>query len=122
MPRKTKPKVVNMATDARTVRIDRRTPWGNPFVLGRDGDRDEVIAKHTAYLDERIASGEVTDADLLSLAGQTLGCWCKPEACHGDVLADRVRAAVKRDREQRKAKRPRRARRPAPKAAAETPA
>ncbi len=24
------------------VRIDRRTRWGNPFVLGRDGTREQV--------------------------------------------------------------------------------
>ena len=27
------------------VRIDRATKWGNPFVIGRDGDRARVIAR-----------------------------------------------------------------------------
>jgi hypothetical protein len=27
-------------------------------------------------------------AQLSELRGKTLGCYCKPEACHGDVLAD----------------------------------
>ena len=26
-------------------------------------------------------------AALPELAGKTLGCWCAPKACHGDVLA-----------------------------------
>ena len=24
--------------------------------------------------------------DLHELEGKTLGCWCKPEKCHGDIL------------------------------------
>ena len=26
------------------MRVDRATPWGNPFVIGKDGDRATVIA------------------------------------------------------------------------------
>ena len=57
--------------------------WGNPFYVGRDGTREEVIAKYRAYLLGR--------PDLLArlpeLKGRVLVCWCKPAACHGDVLA-----------------------------------
>jgi hypothetical protein len=24
--------------------------------------------------------------DLVELKGKTLGCWCKPKTCHGDIL------------------------------------
>ena len=67
------------------VYIGRPGPWGNPFVIGRDGTREEVIGKYEKWLTgnpelmARIASGELT--------GKVLGCWCAPEACHGDVLA-----------------------------------
>jgi hypothetical protein len=58
--------------------------WANPFKVGRDGTRAEVIAKYRAMLLGR--------PDLLArlpeLRGKVLGCWCKPEACHGDVLAE----------------------------------
>ncbi len=57
--------------------------WHNPFVVGRDGTRDEVIVLYEEYL--------LTRPDLLAalseLKGQRLGCWCAPQACHGDVLA-----------------------------------
>ena len=57
--------------------------WGNPFVIGRDGTRDDVIARYELWLLEQ---PELVDA-LPELAGKTLGCWCAPRACHGDVLA-----------------------------------
>src|SRR5688500_8920330 len=56
--------------------------WANPFRIGRDGDRGEVIAKYEAW----ICGRSDLLADLPELAGKVLGCWCHPEACHGDVL------------------------------------
>jgi transposase len=65
------------------ARIDRRTPWGNPFELPDDGDRDTVIANYAAhYLPFKPS---LTDK-LETLKGKALGCWCAPEPCHGDVL------------------------------------
>ena len=65
------------------VRIDRGTPWGNPFVLGDDGDRDAVIA---AYRDHYLPHKPSLTRQLPSLRGKALGCWCAPLACHGDAL------------------------------------
>ena len=45
------------------VLIDRRTRWGNPFVVGRDGTRAQVIARYRADLWRRIRAGEVPDVD-----------------------------------------------------------
>ena len=70
-----------------TVLIDRRTRWGNPFKLGVDGSRDEVIARYRADLWRRIRAGEVALEELAELNGCWLACWCEPEPCHGDVLA-----------------------------------
>lgn len=78
--------VVNLDKgDAYDEYIGRGTPWGNPFALGIDGDRDEVI-KTYAY---HCARGwlKFTNEDLIKLRGKKLGCHCKPAACHGDVLA-----------------------------------
>jgi Domain of unknown function (DUF4326) len=58
--------------------------WANPFTIGRDGDREEVSARYREYL---LLSPELVAA-LPELRGKVLGCWCKPEACHGDVLAE----------------------------------
>jgi hypothetical protein len=58
--------------------------WGNSFRIGRDGTREEVIAKYRDY----ILSRPDLMARLPELKGKTLGCWCKPLPCHGDVLAE----------------------------------
>lgn len=66
------------------VYIGRPSKWGNRFVIGRDGNRTEVIAKYRAWLMNQTA----LLADLHELRGKRLGCYCAPKACHGDVLAE----------------------------------
>lgn len=65
------------------VRIDRRTDWGNPFELPADGDRATVI---DAYERHYLPHKPSLLSRLGTLRGKVLGCWCAPEACHGDVL------------------------------------
>ena len=67
----------------RLVRIDRKSDWGNPFEIPRDGNRAEVCALHAAELK---ATPELLER-LPELRGKVLGCWCHPEQCHGDTLA-----------------------------------
>ncbi len=69
------------------VLIDRRTRWGNPFVAGRDGTRDEVIARYRVELWRQIRAGEIALADLAALESRVLACHCHPRPCHGLVLA-----------------------------------
>ena len=76
------------------VRIDRATTWGNRFVIGRDGDRAEVIAKYRAWLWREIGDGRIGLAELAALEGKRLACWCAPEPCHGHVLAAAARWAA----------------------------
>ena len=75
--------VVHCKRAAHDVYIGRPSKWGNPFVIGRDGTREEVIARYEAWLLEQ---PELLAA-LPELEGKTLGCWCAPRPCHGDVLA-----------------------------------
>jgi Domain of unknown function (DUF4326) len=77
--------VVNLryAPHAHTVCIGRPSKWGNPFVIGKHGSRQFVIARYCQYL----RSQPQLLAALHELEGQALGCWCAPLACHGDVLA-----------------------------------
>ena len=77
-------KVVHCKRGEYDIYIGRPGKWGNPFVIGKDGTRDEVIEKYKAWL----LSREDLMGSLAELQGKTLGCWCKPEACHGDVLAE----------------------------------
>lgn len=64
--------------------------WGNPFHIGKDGTREEVIDMYKSLMESRIASGEVTVTQLLSLKGKRLGCWCHPLPCHGNVLIELI--------------------------------
>lgn len=80
-------KILNKATDElpdNYVYIGRPSKWGNPFVVGKDGTRAEVIRKYKEYL----MSNESLLKDLHELEGKTLVCWCAPRPCHGDVLRD----------------------------------
>ena len=70
-----------------TVLIDRRTKWGNPFKVGVDGDREQVIARYRVDLWRRIGAGEIALQELAELNGCWLACHCEPLSCHGDVLA-----------------------------------
>jgi len=71
------------------VYIGRPSEWGNPFEIGVDGSREEVIAKYeTWFLQQPRLLAKVSE-----LKGKTLACWCAPLACHGDVLAKYAEAA-----------------------------
>lgn len=58
--------------------------WGNPFHMGRDGGRLDVVDKYREWLQGK----PVLVGQLPSLEGKTLGCWCAPLPCHGDVLVE----------------------------------
>jgi hypothetical protein len=73
--------------DEHDVYIGRPSRWGNPFIIDRDGTREEVIAKFKAYLLGYPALLELAKKEL---KGKTLGCWCAPEACHGDVYKELI--------------------------------
>lgn len=68
--------------------IGRGSYWGNPYSMHEDGSsREEVIHKFKYDFDyEKFPNKE--KSEVYKLAGKRLGCFCKPEACHGDVLAD----------------------------------
>lgn len=81
------PRVMNKRTDSipqGAVYVGRPTKWGNPFVIGRDGDRDEVIERYRRWL---LGSAELM-SQLDELKGRDLVCWCAPESCHADVLVE----------------------------------
>lgn len=59
--------------------------WGNPFTIGKDGTRREVIDKFRAYTMSNPGFCEKIQS---SLRGKVLGCWCVPNACHASVLAE----------------------------------
>lgn len=77
-------RVVHCRRASFDVYIGRPSKWGNPFVIGRDGDREEVIDQYRAWVQRQ----PELMAALGELKEKTLGCWCAPNACHGDVLIE----------------------------------
>jgi len=84
-------KVVHCKKGHHDVYIGRPSKWGNPFIIGKDGTREEVIRKYENYI---LGFPELLE-QLSELKGKVLGCWCRPEACHGDVLIKLVAERVK---------------------------
>jgi hypothetical protein len=61
----------------------KRSKWANPFIIGRDGTRKEVIAKFRQWM-----KNNPLLADLHELDNKVLGCWCGKKSCHGQVLIE----------------------------------
>jgi polyhydroxyalkanoate synthesis regulator phasin len=64
------------------VQVDRWSDWGNPYLIGQDGDRDQVIESYQIYFARKFG----LQKKLHTLKGKALGCHCYPERCHGDHL------------------------------------
>ena len=62
--------------------------WGNPFRLNAGEPRGATIERFRKYAETRRATDEGYAAALTWLHGKTLVCFCKPNPCHGDVLAE----------------------------------
>ena len=74
---------------ADSVYIGRGSPWGNPYKIGVDGDRAEVIEKYRDYAYAKWVEDQAYGIDWLEpLKGKDLVCYCAPLACHGDVLLE----------------------------------
>jgi hypothetical protein len=77
------PKVHNRhhkSAPADAVYVGRGSPWGNPYVIGQHGTREEVIELYRVNVLPKL--------DLAPLRGKHLVCFCKPQACHGDLLLE----------------------------------
>lgn len=72
--------------------------FGNPFMVGKvcqrckqlHSDGNSTLKCFREYMMERIEKDAQYKAGLLSLKGKTLGCFCKPKPCHGDVMAEYI--------------------------------
>jgi hypothetical protein len=71
---------------ANAIYIGRGSKWGNPFIIGKDGNRNDVCEKYNVYIKEQIKSGKVTLQEVAELDGKDLVCFCAPERCHGHSL------------------------------------
>jgi hypothetical protein len=81
--------VVNIykTKDLNYIYIGRGSPFGNPFVIGKDGTREEVIEKYRSYFKGKLEDPTFRTM-VLRLRGKRLGCFCKPKDCHGDIIKE----------------------------------
>ena len=75
------------------IYVGRPSPLGNPYLLGRDGNREEVIAQYRRWLWAQLQSpGSPQERELRRLLAQAqsgeleLLCWCAPLPCHAEVV------------------------------------
>ena len=78
-------RVVHCKREKYDVYIGRPGFWGNPFKVGVYGDRERCIQ---AYREMIMADERMIAKAKAELRGKTLGCWCAPKPCHGDVLLE----------------------------------
>lgn len=86
-------KIVNMKNEPYDIYIGRGSKWGCPYTIIKDrptlakeivGSKEEALSKYREYV---LGSPELM-CSLDELEGKTLGCFCKPEKCHGDILLE----------------------------------
>lgn len=70
------------------VYVGRPSPLGNPYKIGPDGDRDDVIAQYYIYFYLMIELNDFYWHVMKAATATALVCWCAPEACHADVIAE----------------------------------
>lgn len=68
------------------------SPWANPFKV--DKGLKFALGKFEGYMRAKLDEDEQLRAELLALRGKTLGCWCKPSGCHGDILLELIEELV----------------------------
>ena len=87
--------VVNKYKTLRSyIYIGRGSALGNPYVIGKDGTRDEVCDKYEEWFIKQVASEGSTAffrqleiiRDQARDGYASLGCFCKPQRCHGDFI------------------------------------
>ena len=69
------------------VYIGRGSKWGNPYKIGGAESRASVIRLYEDRLYQTVEGRELL-GNIEELRGKTLVCYCKPQACHGDVLVN----------------------------------
>ena len=81
--------VVNINKEPYDVYIGRGSLFGNPYEVGVDGTRSEVIERFKKWF-TLLLRDPVFKAEVMKLKGKRLGCFCHPERenCHGKVIAN----------------------------------
>lgn len=92
-------RVVHCQKERYDVYIGRPSEWGNPYSHIKDREtraqfltrtREEAISKYREWILQQPHLME----KLETLRGKTLGCWCKPKSCHGDILIELLNSDI----------------------------
>ena len=75
-------------------------PLANPFKLpskATAADRMDCLRQYEVWLDRLSNRDDLLQrlAAQVQRTGLPLGCWCKPKACHADILARRVEGIIR---------------------------
>lgn len=84
-----------------TVKVDRTTKWGNPFIVGKHGTASDCVSLYRMLAggllcissrgnqDAQVAARKAMQQARAELRGKNLACWCAPgKPCHADVLLE----------------------------------
>lgn len=82
--------IVGLSSKVKYTLITRGTMWGNPFIIGIHGTRQECIDKYERDMRTRLINEPSLKEELMKLDGEILGCVCAPEPCHGDILVQLI--------------------------------
>jgi hypothetical protein len=67
----------------------------NPYKIAKDNTRDDVTNLFREYIMKKLEEDSSLKSLLCSYKGKTLGCWCSPERCHGDILVELIEEYTK---------------------------
>jgi len=62
--------------------------FGNPFKRQPGSSAGSTLIKYKKYLYDRLNNDPQFKERIHLLKGKTLGCFCKPNACHGDIIKE----------------------------------
>lgn len=90
-------KVVHCKREKYDIYIGRPSKWGNPFILegyNENCNKNNIVYSRREALEKYIEwflkQPELIKQAKKELKDKILGCWCKPELCHGDFLVQYV--------------------------------
>jgi hypothetical protein len=86
-------KIVNLYKEPYDIYIGRAGKgqsgyFGNPFKLKPGNSKGSTLEEYKKYFYERLEKDPEFKANILALKGKTLGCFCKPSPCHGDIIIE----------------------------------
>jgi hypothetical protein len=69
------------------VYCGRGSIFGNPYEIGKDGTREQVIERYKIWFNFLLKDKFFVN-ELLKLNGRTLGCFCVPQKCHCEIIKE----------------------------------